>query len=120
LRERELALKERELELQKTEDNRDENEIKGDFPEASASVLTDEDLRNKIPWELRVMRNEIFARLGYKFKSEEMRDYFLNKSWYIPLYDNVDGLLSKTETENIELIKRYEKYLGSYNESYAR
>lgn len=66
------------------------------------------------------MRNEIFARHGYKFKSEEMGDYFLNKSWYIPLYDNVDGLLSKTETENIELIKRYEKYLGSYNESYAR
>ncbi|MBK7157087.1 MAG: YARHG domain-containing protein [Ignavibacteria bacterium] len=49
-----------------------------------------------------------------------MREYFLKKRWYIPLYDNVDGLLSKTETENIELIKRYEKYLGSYNESYAR
>ncbi|MBK6771852.1 MAG: hypothetical protein IPG78_06985 [Ignavibacteria bacterium] len=49
MRERELALKERELELQKTEDNRDENEIKGDFPEASARVLTDEYLRNKIP-----------------------------------------------------------------------
>lgn len=49
LSERELPLKERELELQKTESNIDENEIKGDFPEASARVLTDEDLRNKIP-----------------------------------------------------------------------
>jgi hypothetical protein len=92
----------------------------GDFPEASTKVLNDEDLRNKAAWELRVMRNEIFARLGYKFKSEDMRDHFLNTSWYNPMYDNVDGMLSNIETENIELIKRYEIHLGSYNESYAR
>ncbi len=64
------------------------------------------------------MRNEIFARHGYKFKTEEMRNYFMYEKWYVPRYDNVDDMLSDVEKKNIELIKRYESRLG--NNDYSR
>ncbi|MDX1373428.1 MAG: YARHG domain-containing protein, partial [Nitrososphaeraceae archaeon] len=40
--------------------------------------------------DLDMMRNEIFADYGYKFKSEEWKDYFSSKYWYKPLYDDVN------------------------------
>jgi hypothetical protein len=54
------------------------------------------------------MRNEIYARYGYIFKSKEMRNYFTAQSWYTPRYSDVSSFLSETEKKNIELIKRYE------------
>ena len=54
------------------------------------------------------MRNEIFARHGYIFKSEEMINYFSEQSWYSPTNNDVISLLTVIERKNIELIKSYE------------
>ena len=54
--------------------------------------------------DLDIMRNEIFADYGYTFKSEKWSEYFGNKEWYSPHYENVDSLLNEIDKYNIELI----------------
>lgn len=124
LKEKELQLKEKELDMQKNSQgsvNNEGNSSAGNFsiyPQASERYLTSDDVSNLTGWELKIMRNEIFARHGYKFKTEEMRNYFMYEKWYVPRYDNVDDMLSDVEKKNIELIKRYESRLG--NNDYSR
>ena len=72
----------------------------------SERLLTEDDIRGMSKHELKLLRNEIFARHGRKFKTKEIQDYFLSKDWYQPLYDEVQ--LSKIEAQNVEFIKRYE------------
>ena len=96
----------------------------------SATVITDEDYI--IPFsdtrllvfndligfdqvQLKIARNEIFARRGRIFESEELKLYFESKNWYTPLYmpDQFhDDLLSDIEKENALLIGEYEKLMG--------
>jgi hypothetical protein len=78
------------------------------FRQASDRVLTAVDIAGFSRYELKIMRNEIYARYGYIFKSKEMRNYFTAQSWYSPRYSDVSSFLSETEKKNIELIKRYE------------
>jgi hypothetical protein len=55
------------------------------------------------------MRNEIFARYGYKFKSGgEMDKYFKSQDWYSGQHDNVNDFLTELEKENIKLIRQIE------------
>ena len=59
--------------------------------------------------DLRIMRNEIFARHGYIFKKGgEMEKYFKSQSWYTPKYTNVDQYLSDVERQNVATIKSVE------------
>lgn len=66
------------------------------------------DVAYKSPDELRIMRNYIFARHGYKFKSQDLQEYFAGFSWYTPLYSDVYGSLNKIEKANIKFIQQYE------------
>lgn len=58
--------------------------------------------------ELRIMRNYIFARHGYIFKSADLANYFSRYSWYNPRYSDVTPMLSEIEKQNVEFIKRNE------------
>ncbi len=78
------------------------------YPEASNRYVTHRDLAGKSLGELRIMRNEIFARHGYKFKTEEMSKYFTKQKWYEPKYDDVTSRLTEIEIANIKMIKQYE------------
>ena len=78
------------------------------YPEASSRLLTAQDLAGKSAWDLKVMRNEIFARYGYRFKSEDMRGYFNKQEWYKPKYDDVTSQLTEIEIANIKQLKQYE------------
>ena len=78
----------------------------GDYPFTSLRKVTDDDLVYKSSRELRIMRNEIFARHGYIFDSKDMRKHFMSKNWYRPTSKNV--ILSDIEKYNVEFIKRYE------------
>lgn len=60
---------------------------------------------------LKYLRNQFFARKGYKFKTEAMQEYFGTKEWYTPEYDDVSSLLTKTEKYNAEFIKKAEEEL---------
>jgi len=81
---------------------------RGIYPEGSTRLLRETDVEGLTSWDLKVMRNEIFARHGYIFKTAEMTTYFSQKSWYTPIYDDVTNLLSAIEKKNVEFIKRYE------------
>lgn len=54
--------------------------------------------------DLDIMRNEIFAEYGYRFKSDKWKNYFSKKSWYNPNYDNVDEFLTPLDKTNLEVI----------------
>jgi len=115
LREREerLARKERELEKERRRmsdggTNGPTGTVYGSYPEGSTRYLGYEDVRNKSSQELRIMRNEIYARHGYIFKSEDLRLYFSQQSWYQPMYVDVENDLSKMEKTNIQYIKSFE------------
>jgi hypothetical protein len=82
----------------------------GRFPQASYKKLEPEDLKGKSKPDLKIMRNEIFARYGYKFTPEsEMDNYFKQQSWYRAYYDNVNSFLTRLEIENIGIIKQFEE-----------
>ncbi|WP_422348792.1 YARHG domain-containing protein [Flagellimonas sp.] len=58
---------------------------------------------------LRILRNTIFAVNGYIFKSKDMKDYFSEKPWYDPRYNNVNHLLSEVQLKNLCVIQEVEK-----------
>lgn len=81
--------------------------IKDDY-QANKKLLSEKDLFGLSKQELRIMRNEIYARRGYIFKSKDLREYFSKQTWYIPQYEDVTSFLTPIELENIEFIKKHE------------
>ena len=57
---------------------------------------------------LRLLRNEILARHGWKFQSQDLKDYFGGQSWYKPVADNNTIKLNIIEQTNIQLLKSEE------------
>ena len=70
--------------------------------------VTAADLSGLSKADLRIMRNWIYARHGYKFKSKDLQDYFGQFDWYSPRYTDVTSQLSTIEKNNVEFIKRHE------------
>ncbi len=59
--------------------------------------------------ELKIMRNEIYARYHYMFKTEKMSGYFNKQEWYTGYHQNVDSFLTQIEKQNIIRIRNVEK-----------
>lgn len=61
----------------------------------------------KFSKSFRFLRNEIYARKGYIFQSDEMRTFFSKIPWYFPF----EGMVKLNEIEkwNVEFIKEAEK-----------
>ncbi len=74
--------------------------------------MTYDDVEGKSAEELRLMRNYIFARRGYIFESEDLKEYFERFSWYVPLYYDVTPRLSDIEKYNVNFIKEWETNFG--------
>jgi hypothetical protein len=77
-------------------------------PETSERILTRSEIEGYSGWELRIMRNEIYAKHGYIFKSEDLSKYFNKKSWYEPRFNDVSDQLTPIEKENVTIIKSME------------
>ncbi|WP_234859097.1 YARHG domain-containing protein [Aquimarina aquimarini] len=75
--------------------------------DANFKLLTEKELNSKSINELRIIRNKIFAKKGYVFKSKDLQQYFKAKKWYVPK-ENLKISLSEIEKQNIELIKQIE------------
>lgn len=88
----------------------------GDYilPDSGTKYLTDADVSGLSKQELKLARNEIIARHGRKFESQDIKEYFESKSWYNGSIDpdtfdaNINSYLSAVEFANIDLIKKYE------------
>ncbi|HEX7261194.1 MAG TPA: YARHG domain-containing protein, partial [Luteolibacter sp.] len=92
----------------------------GKYPQSSTRVLAAKDVENLKNEELRIMRNEIYARHGYSFKLADMREHFDKLDWYMPVAIDITTKLTKVEKSNAELIKRYEKYSAEYYDGFGR
>ena len=87
-----------------------------DFGWLSNTWLAPYDLCGYSASQLRIFRNAIYAKYGYKFKSDDLRYYFNGFSWYygkISSESAVAKKMTKTEKHNIEVIRKVEKY-GCY------
>ena len=82
--------------------------IAGKYPFASSVILTNDILGCYTSEQLGIMRNEIFARHGLVFKTEQVRTYFSKQNWYKPESENVDDKLTELEKLNIRFIQRSE------------
>ena len=83
------------------------------FPDSSSRYLTREELVRYTKEELRIGRNEIYARHGRKFTSPELSAYFGNKDWYrgtVEPDDFDDNVFNAYEKANIVLLKEMEPY----------
>lgn len=58
--------------------------------------------------DLRLMRNEILARHGWKFQSKDLQNHFSKQKWYKPVADNNTIQLNIIEQTNVQLIKSEE------------
>lgn len=81
-----------------------QNSLPGKYQIASERILSENDIANIDKYELKLMKNEIFARYGYIFKTPEMKAYFESQNWYKPKYDDVTSYLTEIEKNNIALI----------------
>lgn len=91
-----------------TEELYDEDFYDCSYDIACERYLTYDDIKDLNKEDLRIMRNWIFARHGYIFKSADLKEYFGQQPWYTPRYKNVNSMLSDIEEYNIAFIKRYE------------
>jgi hypothetical protein len=82
--------------------------VDGDYKMASCKALTSEDIDHFENAELRLMRNEIFARYGYIFNDIKLQAYFSKKDWYKPRGKDVNKYLTQLEKDNIKLIQELE------------
>ena len=88
----------------------------GDYllPDSDAVYLTAQDLAGLSADQLRLARNEIFARQGRTFQDQALQDYFDQKDWYVAIYtpEQLDALASQTlnryEAANLALIQSLE------------
>ncbi len=83
-------------------------------------LLTSDDVNNLYKDDLRYMRNEIYARHGYSFKLKEVREWFDNEDWYMPVSTDVRKKLTAIEMKNEKLIKHFEKYAEDNYDDYGR
>ena len=81
------------------------------FP-SDRQYITESDMAGWDQKTALLARNEIFARHGYVFQTQEIQNYFAAKSWYTPnsSYDGSD--LSDVEKANVDTISAYEQKMG--------
>ena len=83
----------------------------GDMISFQNRPVTDDLLKGLSLHELRLIRNEIYARRGRQFRTFWIQDYFYGQSWYKPMEDFREPELSDVEKKNIATIVAYENRL---------
>jgi hypothetical protein len=83
----------------------------GDMEHFEKRLLTEEMLKGLSLNELRLLRNEVYARHGRQFKTEWLAQYFWSQPWYEAREDNKEPELSETDKKNIQTIVAYESRL---------
>lgn len=90
------------------------------LPESNTRYLTEKDIEGLSLREINYAKNEIYARHGRKFKSQELQTYFNSKSWYEGKYDPTDfdknyssSVLNTYEKKNAEFLSEKEFAIDS-------
>jgi hypothetical protein len=85
----------------------------GDMEHFQNAEITEAMLRGLSLYELRLLRNEFYARRGRRFRTEWLAQYFAEQPYfsYEPREDFSEPELSEVEKNNIGTIVRYENRL---------
>jgi len=71
-------------------------------------IYSEQYLESLSKQELRLLRNEIFAKYGLKFSAEDLKKHFEKSFYYDGVYNNVTAFLNEYDRINIELVQKYE------------
>ncbi len=71
-------------------------------------LIMEAELHGKSKAELRVMRNEIYARHGRTFQAPDLQNYFSQRPWYRQNTSYSDGLLTEVDKANVKLLQDFE------------
>jgi YARHG domain len=80
----------------------------GDMDNFQNVLLTEDKLAGLNILELRILREEFYARHGKKFDAPGIRDYFNWRDWYKPAKNQAAIKLNKIEQQNVDLLANYE------------
>jgi hypothetical protein len=83
----------------------------GDMELFENKLITEQMLHGLSLHELRLLRNEIYARHGRVFKTAWLDQYFGGQAWYDPKQEFKDEELSGADKTNVETIVAYEAKL---------
>ena len=83
----------------------------GDMELFENKLITEAMLRGLSLHELRLLRNEVYARHGRIFKTMWIQQYFGTQPWYDPKDDFKDEELTGPDKTNVETIVAYENKL---------
>ncbi len=89
--------------------------ISGDYviSDSNSRLIKEAELVNLTPWQLKVARNEIYARYGRPFVHKDLQCYFATKSWYHVDENFSESMLSTLENKNVATILAYEEKINS-------
>lgn len=80
----------------------------GDMDNFQTVALTEDKLAGLSLLELRILREEFYARHGKKFDAPGIRDHFNWRDWYKPARNQRAIKLNAIEQQNVDLLARYE------------
>jgi hypothetical protein len=83
--------------------------LPGDMEFFENKTISEQMLQGLSLHELRLLRNEIYARHGKVFKEPWLQKYFSSFAWYKADPEFTDAKLTEVEKQNIALIAAYEK-----------
>ena len=87
---------------------------------ASNEELTSDFVSNLSKADIFILRNSIFARHGFAFRDKQLRMYFEQFNWYMPVFGDVKDELTEIEKKNIDLLLRYEQNAEEYYDTFGR
>ncbi len=102
-----------ETAAEETAPEEEEEAVAGDYilPESDSRYYTEAELAGLSKAELRIARNEIYARHGRKFDSQDLQEYFDAQPWYKGTVDPGDfsmSVFNEYELANISTIEAAE------------
>ncbi|MBO7599108.1 MAG: YARHG domain-containing protein [Bacteroidales bacterium] len=92
----------------------DQEKNQGRWPLLKGDIVMEKYAMYYTKKQIRIMRNEIYARHGYKFASADLTAHFSKMSWYHPVDDNSKVHLSDVETLNVSILKNMEALSEGY------
>jgi hypothetical protein len=87
---------------------------------ASNEELASDFVSNLSKADIFILRNSIFARHGFAFRDKQLRMYFEQFDWYMPVFGDVKDELTELEKKNIDLLLRYEQNAEEYYDTFGR
>jgi hypothetical protein len=81
----------------------------GDMELFENKTISEQMLHGLSLYELRLLRNEVYARHGRQFQAPWLSQYFFSQPWYQPDENFKDEELSGPNKQNVETIVAYEK-----------